>query len=136
MVIAQAIDRLKAGRPGAEVHLAGGLLEPDSGLVVGPRAEAFLGRYRARWALLGAAGVDVTSVSNYNEAVLASEKRMIDRSDQLMILADSTKLGRQALCELCPLEEVDHLLTTDSASASRLIRSIRRRGVTITCASE
>ncbi len=136
LVIAQAIDRLKAGRPGAEVHLAGGLLEPDSGLVVGPRAEAFLGRYRARWALLGAAGVDVTSVSNYNEAVLASEKRMIDRSDQLMILADSTKLGRQALCELCPLEEVDHLLTTDSASASRLIRSIRRRGVTITCASE
>jgi DeoR/GlpR family transcriptional regulator of sugar metabolism len=134
LVIAQAVDRLRAGRLGAEVYLAGGLLEPESGLVVGPQAEEFLGRYRARWAFLGAAGVDGTSVTNYNEAVLASEKRMIAQAERLVVLADATKLGRQAMCVLCPAAEMDHLFTSPSKESAAVIRSIRRQGVAVSLA--
>ena len=129
LVIAQAIDRLKAGKLGAEVYLTGGLLEPESGLVVGPQAEEFLKRYRAQWAFLGAAGVDAKSVTNYNEAVLASEKRMIAQAEKLVVLADATKLGKQAMCVLCPIGEVDHLFTQKSSATSAMLRQIGRAGV-------
>ena len=129
LVIAQAIDRLKAGKLGAEVYLTGGLLEPESGLVVGPQAEEFLKRYRAQWAFLGAAGVDTKSVTNYNEAVLASEKRMIAQAEKLVVLADATKLGKQAMCVLCPIGEVDHLFTQKTSATSAMLRQIGRAGV-------
>ena len=132
LVIAQAIDRLKGGRLGAEVSITGGLLEPESGLVVGAQAEEFLGRYRAGWAFLGAAGVDAESVTNYDETVLASEKRMIAQAERLVILADASKLGRTAMCELCPIGEVDHLITAGPGIPAALGRAWRRAGVAIT----
>ncbi len=135
LVIAQAIDRLKAGKLGAEVYLAGGLLEPESGLVVGPQAEEFLRRYRAQWAFLGAAGVDAKAVTNYNEAVLASEKLMISQAEKLVVLADATKLGKQAMCILCPITEVDHLFTVKSKAAEKMVREIKKADVEVTAVS-
>src|SRR5687768_15268016 len=52
LVIAQAVDRLKGRERGAEIYLTGGILEPESGVLSGPPAEAFLKRYHAQWAFL------------------------------------------------------------------------------------
>lgn len=133
LVIAQAIDRLKAGRLGAEVYLTGGLLEPESGIVVGPQAEEFLRRYRAGWAFLGAAGIDGDAATNYNETVLASERLMISQAERLVILADHTKIGRRAMCELCVTGEVDHLFTDATQAARNEVKRIRAAGVAVTC---
>jgi DeoR/GlpR family transcriptional regulator of sugar metabolism len=131
LVIAQAIDRLKSGKLGAEVYLAGGLLEPESGLVVGTQAEEFIRRYRAQWAFLGAAGIDVNAVTNYNETVLASEKLMITQAEKLVVLADHSKIGRQAMCELCTVEDLDHLFTQKNPGTAAILRQIGKRGVSI-----
>jgi DeoR/GlpR family transcriptional regulator of sugar metabolism len=96
LMMAHAIDRLKAGKLGAEVYLTGGLLEPQSGVVVGPLAEESLRRYRAKWVFLSAAGIDTETVTNYNEAVLGSEHLMIAQSEQVVLLAPRE-----------PLEQVD-----------------------------
>lgn len=131
LVVAQAIDRLKGGRLGAEVSITGGLLEPESGLVVGSQAEEFLGRYRAGWAFLGAAGVDAEAVTNYDETVLASEKRMIAQAERVVILADASKLGRRAMCELCPVSEVDHLITQPAKSSAPTLKALRASRVDV-----
>jgi DeoR/GlpR family transcriptional regulator of sugar metabolism len=131
LVIAQAIDRLKGGRLGAEVSITGGLLEPESGLVVGAQAEEFLGRYRVGWAFLGAAGVDSKSVTNYDETVLASEKRMIIQAEKLVILADASKLGRTAMCELCPVSAVDRLITAGIRASAAPVKALRAAGLDV-----
>jgi DeoR family ulaG and ulaABCDEF operon transcriptional repressor len=128
IVIAQAIDQFQGARRGAEVLLCGGTLQPESGIIAGPAAEAFLKRYRADWLFLGCAGVDTERVTNYEETVLASEKLMIERSARLVLMADHTKLGRSAMCELCPAKKLDHLITSEAAPA-RLVRQIDRLGV-------
>lgn len=133
LVIAQAIDRLKAGRLGAEVSLTGGLLEPESGIVVGPQAEEFIRRYRATWAFLGAAGIDGEAATNYNEAVLASERLMISQAERLAVLADHTKLGRRAMCELCATPEVDYLFTHATPATRNEVKRIRAAGVSVEC---
>jgi DeoR family ulaG and ulaABCDEF operon transcriptional repressor len=128
IVIAQAIDQFQGARRGAEVLLCGGTLQPESGIVSGAAAEAFLKRYRADWLFLGCAGVDVERVTNYEETVLASEKLMIERSAKLVLMADHTKLGRSAMCELCSTKKLDHLVTSESAQ-KKLVRQISALGV-------
>ncbi len=122
LVIAQAVDRLKGRERGAEIYLTGGILEPESSVLSGPPAEALLKRYHAHWAFLSAAGVDAREVTNYNEAVLASERLMIEQSDRVVLLVDHTKLGRRAMCVLCPLRKVDHLFTGDTVAGKKAVR--------------
>jgi DeoR/GlpR family transcriptional regulator of sugar metabolism len=131
LVIAQAIDQFQGSQRGAEVLLCGGTLQPESGIVAGPAAETFLKRYRADWLFLGCAGVDAERVTNYEEAVLTSEKLMIERSARLVLLADQTKLGRAAMCELCPTKKLDHFVTSETAPR-KLIRQIESLGVETT----
>jgi DeoR/GlpR family transcriptional regulator of sugar metabolism len=123
LVIAQAVDRLKGRERGAEIYLTGGILEPESGVLSGPPAEAFLKRYHAQWAFLSAAGIDSREATNHNEAVLASERLMIERSDRVVLLADHTKLGRRAMCVLCSLGKVDHWFTGDTPIARKAQRA-------------
>jgi len=123
LVIAQAVDRLKGRERGAEIYLTGGILEPESSVLSGPPAEAFLKRYHAQWTFLSAAGVDGREATNYNEAVLASERLMIERSDRVVLLADHTKLGRRAMCVLCSLGKVDHLFTGETPAARKAQRA-------------
>jgi len=131
LVIAQAVDQKRGSGRGAEVHLSGGQLQPESGLVAGPQAEAFLRQYHAKWAFLGAAGVDEKAVTNYNEAVLTSQRLMIAQSERLALLADHSKIGRTAMCAVCPLEDVKHIVTDKFAENQPLLRRIRNMGVSV-----
>jgi DeoR/GlpR family transcriptional regulator of sugar metabolism len=128
LVIAQAVDRLKGRQRGAEIYLTGGILQPESGVLSGPPAEAFLKRYHARWVFLSAAGVDAKEATNHHEAVLASERLMIEQSERVALLVDHTKLGRRAMCPLCSLAKVDHLFTGETAEGRKLAR--RKAGLT------
>lgn len=131
VVIAQTVDRLKGRERGAEIYLTGGILEPESSVLSGPPAEAFLQRYHANWAFVSAAGVDSHEVTNYNEAVLASEKLMIEQSDRVVVMADHTKLGRRAMCTLCSLDTVDHLFTGDSKASELALRGFGAPDLTL-----
>jgi DeoR/GlpR family transcriptional regulator of sugar metabolism len=131
LVIAQAIDQFQGSRRGAEVLLCGGTLQPESGIVAGPAAEAFLKRYRADWLLLGCAGVDAERVTNFEETVLASEKLMIERSARIGLLADHTKIARTAMCTLVPTRQLDHLFTGEAPDQRAVLKKIERSGVKV-----
>lgn len=131
MVIAQAIDQFQGARRGAEILVCGGTLQPESGIVAGPAAEAFLRRYHADWLFMGCAGVDAQHVSNYAESVLASEKLMIERSRRVALLADHTKLGRTAMCPLCPTKTLNHLFTGEQTPAPPVLADITTLGVKV-----
>ena len=124
LVIAQAVDRLKGRQRGAEIYLTGGILQPESSVLSGPPAEAFLKRYHARWAFLSAAGVDAKEATNHDEAVLASERLMIEQSERVALLVDHTKLGQRAMCALCSLSKVDHLFAGDSPESRKWSRAV------------
>jgi DeoR family fructose operon transcriptional repressor len=135
LAIAYEMDRLKGDRRGAEILLCGGVLQPESGVVAGRPAEAFLKRYRSDWVFLSAAGVDTSTVTNYDEAVLACEQLMIQQSRKVALLADGSKLGRQAMSLLCPISTLDVLITAPSEEHRPLLDTIAKAGVAVTEAS-
>jgi DeoR/GlpR family transcriptional regulator of sugar metabolism len=55
---------------------------------------------------------------------------MIDVSDQLIVVADHTKLGRVCLMPVAPLKRVD-CLVTDSGASAEMVEAIRANGPTV-----
>ena len=52
--------------------------------------------------------------------LIRQEQKLMQLTDQLVILADSTKLGNRSNFVLCPLDKVDILITDSKADKKHL----------------
>jgi DeoR family transcriptional regulator of aga operon len=109
--------------PGLRVFAAGGEVRASSQETVGPGAEAFLGAYNIDVSFIGVDAVDaVAGITNYDPLGARVNGVMCERSRMVVVLADSTKLGRAALASVCPIGEIDVLVTDDRASDAEVER--------------
>ena len=111
ILIAHRIDTLRTVPGGAEVFLTGGFLYPGSGLLVGPEAVQSFSQYHARWAFLSTGGLDAEGATNTNQLVVESERTILNMSDSVVVLADSSKWGRKEMVRAFSWDEVDILIT-------------------------
>ncbi|MFQ3670038.1 MAG: DeoR/GlpR family DNA-binding transcription regulator [Verrucomicrobiia bacterium] len=109
--VAREIERLRRNRVGAEVYLTGGMLFPNSELVVGLQALRTLSDYHAQWCFLSGSGIDAEGVSNHDERVVEVERMMVARADRVALLADHTKVGVRSMVAICGLSELDVWVT-------------------------
>jgi DeoR family fructose operon transcriptional repressor len=103
-----------------EVTLTGGYLYPRLEIMLGPLCEDTLAGVAADVLIMGIGGVTEAGLSNNNTLVVGSERKMIDVSRQVMIVADHTKFGKPAMVHLAPLDIVDRVVSdTDLAAEHR-----------------
>jgi DeoR family fructose operon transcriptional repressor len=99
-----------------ELLLTGGLMYPRYGVLLGPTAENFISTVHASKMFFSSAGILGGTLYNQNLLLVAAEKRMMEQSQQVVLLADSEKFGQQALAELCELSEIDVVVTDKGIS--------------------
>lgn len=105
------------GHPSHQVHLTGGLLLDTVFTLVGPRAVGSLDGLHVDWAFLGAEGVHPEAgVSNINVVEIPVKQAMIAIAERVVVVADSSKIGRRSLAPVCGLDAV-HTIVTDSGVA-------------------
>jgi DeoR family transcriptional regulator of aga operon len=107
--------------PHIEVMLTGGLLRPLQHSLVEPRAVGLLKEIRADYAFIGCDGVHPIrgiTTSNFPEAIM--KQAMLQASHQRVIVADSSKLLREAAINVASLNEVDVLLTAGEVDSDVL----------------
>jgi DeoR/GlpR family transcriptional regulator of sugar metabolism len=97
--------------PGIELTLTGGYLYPRLGVLVGPFSEQMLSGVAADVAVMGIAGVTETGFSNNNTLIVGSERKMIEVSQRVIIVADHTKFGRAGMVPLAPLDAIDTVIS-------------------------
>jgi DeoR family transcriptional regulator of aga operon len=105
------------GQLGKRVIVTGGLLNQDSYELVGSLVGQSLQNMHLNLAFLGASGVDRDfgfSMADEPEAV--ASRAFMAAAEQTVILADHSKLGKATFARLCPLREVDLLITDDGIS--------------------
>lgn len=123
--------RVLAAAPGAQVYLAGGNLRADDGAVFGPEANAFVGRYIARSAILSIGGIDPDhGLLNYDVREAEFAQAVIDRVNRVIVVADHTKFGRRGFARVCGIERVD-LLVTDLPPPAEVGRKLAEAGVRV-----
>ncbi|MEI6083152.1 MAG: DeoR/GlpR family DNA-binding transcription regulator [Verrucomicrobiota bacterium] len=129
--LAHYLDEQNQRRAEWEVFLTGGLIYPNSGLLLGPAAQASVTQYHAHWAFLSVGGITLDGLYNTTELVVETERLMIAHADQVVVLADSSKLGKHAMCQVCRLSEVDYLVTNRNDAQTPLLRQFEQAGLQI-----
>jgi DeoR/GlpR family transcriptional regulator of sugar metabolism len=100
-----------------ELILAGGLVYPRYGVLLGPLAESALSTIHTRAMFLSVAGVSQGRLYNQNQLLVQAERRMMEQSQQVILLVDAAKFGQQALVQLGTLDEVNVVVTNAEPSA-------------------
>lgn len=99
------------------VHLVGGLLRPSLQELVGPKTVEAIRAIRAHKVFLGVSGVDLERGLTENHVFSAEVKKALAASaEEVIVLADSAKMGKVFFAELLPLSAVTTLITDPGIS--------------------
>lgn len=101
--------------------------------VFGTDAIAFLRRFQANKAFIGAGGVSAEGVTDADSAGSAVKRAMIERASRTVLLADSAKFDAVQFERVAPLSDLDDLVT-EAAPPRRLAAALRVAQVAVTLA--
>lgn len=118
-------------KKGISVILTGGYLMPESLSLAGVPAEKMIEGYHIDKFFFSCRGFDLKrGVTESHESQSQIKKKFFSLSDQLILLADSSKFQRKSLVCLADLEDV-HKLVTDNKMSVNAIREIKNKGVNV-----
>jgi len=106
-----------SNRPDISVVVTGGILRPGWFSLVGPNAVDAMRQFFPDKVFIGVNGIDPErGLTTYNPEEMAVDRMMIRQAKQKIVVADHSKLGVVANFLVCPLEEIDTLITDTGAS--------------------
>jgi DeoR family transcriptional regulator, fructose operon transcriptional repressor len=94
-----------------DLVLVGGIVHTNTGVTLGPYANSMLASLNVRRAVLSVAGANEKGFYNSNPLLVETERAMMQAADEVIVVADSTKFGYASLAHLCPLGEIDTLVS-------------------------
>jgi DeoR/GlpR family transcriptional regulator of sugar metabolism len=116
-----------------EVILAGGVIYPRLGVLVGPMTVEAFSKMRADVAIMSAGGITLEGVTNSHTLLIDIQRAMLKAAQKIIFCLDHTKFGRQSVSPLCGLDMVDTIVT-DSHAPHDLVAALRERGVEVVVA--
>ncbi len=114
----------------AEVILLGGPLKPGELCVSGDAAREQLARYNIDKAVIGVGGVSADGLTDFLYPEITLREQVIKSARQVIALADYSKFSMHAVYNLCPITDID-ILITDDAAPQDVLEQIRDRGVQV-----
>jgi len=93
-----------------DVVMLGGYVFPKTGVALGPLLMRMLEDIHVHRLLISVSGITPKGLFNSNLLLVESERSMMRRADEVIVLADHTKFNRQALAHLCSLADVDTMI--------------------------
>lgn len=103
--------------PGININVTGGEFKQPTLSLTGQRAADYFQGLHADKVFLATAGIDVNSGLTYpSMSDLPVKKAMIESSDKVYLVADSSKIGRSSFATLGPLSLVDDIITDNGVS--------------------
>jgi DeoR family transcriptional regulator of aga operon len=120
-----------AVRPNLRLVVTGGAARPESYELVGPLAEQALAGLQLDVAIIGVDGIDaVSGCTTHHEVEAHTNAALIGRARHVVVVADASKIGASAFARICPIEDVDELIT-DRGAGVRALHAIREAGVRV-----
>ena len=110
------------------VILCPGDYAPREAGVFGTETVAFLRRFQANKAFIGAGGLTAGGMTDADSAGCAVKRAMLERADRAVLLVDSSKFDVVQFERIGPLSEID-VLITEKAPSRRLAAALRGAGV-------
>ena len=117
--------------PNIRLILTGGMVRQQELSLVGYIAERTYEEFRVDKAFVGVGGIHVEAgLTEYNLEDAQVKKSLIANADQVIVLADSRKLGETCFAYIAPLSSVD-ILVTDADASPEMLEAFRENGVEV-----
>jgi DeoR family transcriptional regulator, aga operon transcriptional repressor len=114
-----------------KIVVTGGVVRPQSYELVGPLATGILREITLDLAFLGVDAVNAEmGAAAHHEGEAAMNSLLASRARRVVVLADSSKIGKHAFARVCPAERI-HTLVTDVAASDELIEPLRALGIEV-----
>src|SRR5262249_53261572 len=120
------IAGLLAGSRETDLVLLGGYIYPKTGVALGPLTIRMAEEIHVNQMILSVHGITEKGLFNSNLLLVETERQLMRCADEVVVLADHTKVGRPALAFLCDLATVDTLIVDQGVSAEQ--RAMLDRG--------
>jgi DeoR family transcriptional regulator, fructose operon transcriptional repressor len=129
------VANLFASDSNSDLVLIGGNICPRTGVARGPYTDRMLAMVRVRKTIFSVAGIHDEGFFNNDLLLVETERAMMRAANEVIVVADSTKFGRQSLTHLCPLQAVQHLVV-DSGITEDWSEKVRAAGVDLVVAEQ
>lgn len=113
---------------GTRILLPSGAVFREQNIILAPAGEESMPRFHAPRLFMGAAAVGAQGVMQADPVLVAAERRLIDRAEDVILLVDSSKFRSQSGTIVCGLDEIDTIIT-DSGIAPDIAQGLRDAGV-------
>lgn len=113
------IAALFASSHETDLIMLGGYVYPKTGVALGPLTIRMLPDVQVNQAVLSCGGITPRGLFNGNLLLVETQQEMIRCADEVVVLADHTKIGRPALSFLCEFSEIDTLIVDGGLSAAQ-----------------
>jgi len=115
------IALILGAEPGIEVIVTGGEFKPPTLSLTGQKAATFFEDIHVDKLFLATAGISLRSGLTYPSlSDIVVKKAMIESADVTYLVADSTKIGKNAFASLGALSLIDYIITDASIDPSNL----------------
>jgi DeoR/GlpR family transcriptional regulator of sugar metabolism len=104
------IANLFASSRETDLVMLGGYVYPKTGVALGPLTVRMMEDINVRQTILSVGGITAKGLFNSNLLLVETERQMMRCADEIVVVADHTKIGRQALAFLCELSRIDTLI--------------------------
>jgi DeoR family transcriptional regulator, aga operon transcriptional repressor len=119
---------LEVAIPRLTVVVSGGTLRPLQHSLVEPMATKILAEITPSIAFLGCNGVHPEGgITNVNLPEAQVKQQILQSARRTVVLADGSKIGRIELAQLCSVDEIDMVITGESASPE-VVAALGERG--------
>ncbi len=102
------------GQTGTRLLVPGGAVFPEQNIILSTDGEELIPRLHAPRLFMGAAALGPQGLMQADVVLVSLERRLIERAEQLIVLADSSKFGSGSGYVVCDLAEID-IVITDAA---------------------
>ena len=117
--------------PGITLHVLGGRVRGITQTAVGDATVRAMQDLRVDVVFLGTNGISpVHGFSTPDEAEAATKRAMVRSAQRAIVLADSSKLGREHLMRFAAIEDVD-VLVTDGEAEHGIVAELETMGIEV-----
>ena len=113
-----------------EVILTGGKIRAGELSLSGTLAESNISNFNIDKAIIGAAGIADDGISDFVADEAGLRRGVIRNAKKVIVLADYAKFGVRAMCRVCPLNEID-VLITDNKAPKDFVKRIEKNGTQV-----
>ena len=120
---------------GTRVLVPGGQVFAEQNIILSAAVDDDMPRFHAPKLFMGAAAIGPDGLIQADFILVAAKRRLIDRAEQVVVLADSSKFNGSSGQVVCGLEEID-IVITDAGITPQSTQMLERSGVKVMVARE